>query len=303
MSPSSLRRSALRLRAVLPWAALLCALAGKAQALSFAVDTFEDYSVGSIAGNNGGTGWAGAWTGQSGQSIVDTTSNPLQYQVVGGDLVDGGSRALKITGNNDGMATRTFDTTYDGTIFTSFLMRVDSGTLGNNDFVSIWYSNIGPSGGPSMGLKANEGSGDGPLDFFARTRQINNDAAYSTEAVTGETYLLVGKLEKTGANGNIYDRYSLWVNPDAGASGTPDAVYNVPSLYSDVTNMGIRSVNLSDGVAVSIDGLRYAPTFEDAISSLSPTAIPFNVNPAYGILIVAAYYGVRLRRKARATAG
>jgi len=281
------------------WAVAWCAASTPLHGLSYAFDSFEDYAPGSIAGNNGGTGWGGAWSANAGQAIIDTSANKMTYQVPGGAFIDGGNRALQVTSNNNNMTTRSLDSSYSGTLYNSFLMRIDAGSLSNNMFLSVNYEG---QNGPAMGLKVNQGGGSGPEDFFARPKQSGNAAAYSTNAQVGSTYFLVGKLEKTGASTH-YNRYSLWVNPDSSDTGsTPDAVFTDTSSFSSLDEIGMRSVNFANGLAVSVDALRYTSTFSEAVSGLPSNPVPFGVNPFAGIFVATFLVGceVRCRRKALA---
>lgn len=277
----------------------LLAAAPAGFAMSFAADDFESYSLGSVAGSNGGSGWGGAWTGANGQTIVNTVSNPLSFTVAGGNTIDGGSRALQFTGNSSTMVTRTLGAVETGTVYASYLFRIDGGTVGNNDFASLWFNEPGNNGGPGLGLKSNRGNGSGPEDFFART-QISGSTFYSTEAQVGQTYLIVGKFEKSGANGNLYDRYSLWVNPAATDELTPDGVVNQASGLSDVSSLGWRTVNFSDGLTVTVDSLRLSSTFEDAIGGIPATAVPFDTPGGLGLLLAALYVWRKVHRRRQA---
>ncbi len=71
------------------------ALHTSGSAAPLATETFETYSTGALSGQGGGTGWAANW-GTSTANVVDTTSNPLSYAVIGGTTINGQTRAVQM---------------------------------------------------------------------------------------------------------------------------------------------------------------------------------------------------------------
>lgn len=228
-------------------AATLTATVGLSQAaVVVAADNFDSYTPGAIAGANGGTGWASAWTGSNGASVVAVT---------GADAPMSGNAARFGTPNNNNAATRQLgQTVSNSAVFVDFLLQFDSGVISNNDFLGLWFGN---QDGPNIGLKANCGTGGNcTADLFART--TGSDGVFSTNIEIGQTLRLVGLLEKTG-NASNYNRYSLWVDPTAGelASFTgADVVFTGNSNISSFSTIGFRSVNLGTADGVYIDNLR-----------------------------------------------
>ncbi len=271
-----------------------------ASGVTYAVDDFESYSVGSIAGNNGGTGWAGAWSGAPGQGVVDTSSNPLTYTVNGGNTLTGGNKSLQLTGSTQYAASRDLASPQTGAIYISYLMRVDGTTIQDNDFASMWLNAPGTAAsnpGPSTGFKANNGDGAGTEDFFIRPYHDGNNAGYAGDVNLGETYLVVAKFEASGANGANYDTFSLWVNPDAWDEFAPDATYYGESYITQLNTLGFRSANLDNGTSVLIDNFTTTDNFEESIGGFSPTTVPFDPGAGLGMAFVGWFAWRRFKRR------
>jgi hypothetical protein len=244
-------------------AAALLATTGLGQATTvLASDNFDSYANGSIAGANGGSGWAGAWTGSTGVSIVSAN---------GGDSPMSGQVARFGTPNSNNAATRQLAQTVSGAVFVDFLLQFDSGVISNNDFLGLWFGN---QDGPNIGLKANCGGTTGcTADLFARTSGSNG--SFSTNIAIGQTLRLVGLLEKTGTSTN-YNRYSLWVDPTAGelASFTgADVVFSGNSNLASFSTIGFRSVNLASADGVFIDQLNIGTVPEPGSLALVGAAL------------------------------
>ncbi|GAA5157267.1 hypothetical protein [Viridibacterium curvum] len=229
-----------------------------ATAALLAQDDFN-YGTGALSGQNGGSGWAGSWIASANASVVDP-------------LVDlSGNRALAISGNNNSAAWRSLATAYAGSeVFVSFEMQLASGTLNNNDFVSLWFDNVttgSHTNTPQLGIKAN---GSGVNDVFVRTRGTAGSFAAGSNVTAGQTFTLVGRLSKSGS-GN-YDRFDLWFNPDAATAGAADASFTGNSGLSSLQWLGLRSANLDAGDTVLIDRLRIGTTWADVSPVPEPAA-------------------------------
>jgi len=227
------------------------------------VDTFESYSPGSINGLAGGTGWGGPWSGQAGQTLVDTSADPLEFVDLQGRRIRSAT-TLEIVGNNNEVASRPLDGTFSGdTLFLSMLVRF-TGNPTNNDFVALWIERPMFGDSPQFGLKMNKGNGSGTEDFFVRMDQA---ADYSTDLAVGETYLLVAQYSK--GSDNFFNNAKLWVNPECEATppAVPSAERNLPpaNRVSEVSAVGFRSVNLSGSDAFEIGQVAVGAQWTDVV--------------------------------------
>lgn len=234
-------------------------------AITIAEDSFEDYSVGNISGNNSGAGWSGAWsTGSSSNQarVIDTSSSPLSYTDSNGQTISGGDRAIEITKNNNEVARRSLSETYDDTIVYASMLIQFTGTQNSNDFLANWLQSS-TSNYPNFGIKMNLGPGNS--DFFTRTKLRKE--VYSTNLVNGQTYFLVMKVWKTGSTSSHYNRAELWVNPttlDTEPSASTSESNSASSLRNFST-IGFRAVNLDSNDSIIVDRLRYGTTWDDVI--------------------------------------
>jgi len=241
-----------------------------------AYDDFESYSVGELDTANGGVGWSGSWNADTSISeVVDVSSNPLSYTFSSGQSINGGDRALSITGNDNFAVDRGFSNSEDDTILMAFLMRVDTGSsLQDNDFATVWLGTGTFVGAPAVGLKANQGDGSGVDDLMGRID--GNQEVYEGEAVIGDTYYLVARISKSdGLTASNYDTLEFWVNPEAGDEFTPDGVSTISGgiPFSTFSDMGIRSVNLDAGDNVLFDNFTYADSWTDIVPVPEPSSL------------------------------
>lgn len=261
----------------------LLASAGVAQAVPVTSIAADDFSYGSptaasvnLAGQNGGTGWATAWTGSSFAKVVNTS--------VADAGMSGG--ALQVSGNNNSLATRKLGSTLSRDVLVDFMFQFDAGTISTNDFLGLWFDN---SNGPNIGLKANCGTGGAcTSDLFVRTN--GTAGSFSTNLTLGTTVRLVGLLEKTGPS-TVYNKYSLWVDPTASEFATltgADAVFTGNAGLSSFDTIGFRSATLSNGDSLLVDNLKISLIPEPAVLGL------------LGAAFLGASFVTRRNKKARA---
>lgn len=259
---------------------------------------FADAGDGTLEGDISGDGWAGdGWTLQDatlGGAIV-----PVEWSH---QVPDGGelkvSTALQFTGSPLGQGVqRALAEPVDGDdVFISFLTKWETGVVDGNDFV-IWYFNN--NGGPNIGYKSNEGSGDDGLDVVARTTGSTNQ--YSTDIEVGELYFVVGHLSKSvGGPSEPYDQFSLWVNPSTSDENDPDAVSEGASNVSVFSDVGVRSHQINDGGEEPDDlrfgALRIGSTWESVFpGGDAVTLLDFNSDGAIDMadydILAANMYG------------
>lgn len=247
------------MRALSAIAALL-AFAGPAHALRVAYESF-DYALGELDGRSGGEGLAGSWQADAGATEIADPGTPLTYSA-GTITLDGGNRALRLTGNQDDAFHRTLSSAIDAdSVYVSFLFRYE-GTLNDNDFLGIWHDDVATGSHtdrPNVGIKGNHGDGSGPEDVVARLQLSGSGQAYAAALQPNQTYLILGHLTRSVPGiGNDYDRFEIWVNPMAGASGTPDLVATGSGTVASFSMIGGRTFGLDAADVFWIDDLSYS---------------------------------------------
>ena len=181
------------------------------------------------------------------------------------------------TGNANNLAFRSLaDPVLGDEVFLSFLFRYD-GVLDNNDFAVLWHDNVSTgshTNRPNLGIKGNRGDGSGPEDVVARLQLSGSGQVYAVDLNAGETYFILGRLHKsTPGSGNDYDRFDVWVNPTAGASGTPDLTASGTGAISSFDTVGLRTANIDGLDSFWIDEIRYSTNFVSATVPEPSTAV------------------------------
>lgn len=243
-------------------ASALMACIQAASAAIVASDDFQAYATGNLSGLNAGSGWAGAWASAGGAPQVADPAVDLQ-----------GDRAARFASNNNNVAYRQLASAFSGNqLFVSFLIQVDAGSLTANDFLSLWLDTASTgdhTGRPNIGIKSD---GSGTNDVFARTDGTGGNFVSSSNigSTNDVTHRIVGLLSKTAGN---YNKFDVWLDPDLGDLGTPDASYAGNSGISQVSVVGFRSANLDSGDVVLIDDLRLATTWSEALAVPEPGSL------------------------------
>jgi len=238
----------------------------------FAYEGFQYVTGSSIAGQNGGSGWAGGWftPGGLGATITAPSLSSGDLSVSGGAMTTPGFQPLG-QGSSVAFWQRSLSTPLgaDGTTaYLSFLLQPDAGFgfYGGINFGNLF---IGRSGNQAdYGL-------EGPT----------NDLSLSNvPVVQGQTVLLV--LEAQFLPGD--DQLSLFVNPVPGQPqpATPSAV------KTDLDVGTVSDVVINNYGGYTTDEIRIGSTF----ASVTPvTSVP---EPAFGwaVVVVLACL-VRLNRR------
>lgn len=231
----------------------LAAFAPSSMASIIAGDNFN-YS-GELNGQNGGSGWAGAW---SANTAVTHAVNP---------------GALQLTGNNNNAAYRQLASAFTGNqLFVDFYVTIDSGSLTSNDFLGLWLDTVNTgdhTSRPNFGIKAD---GSGTNDVFVRTNGsagsfVPNSNIGSTNDVA---HHIIGLLSKSGGN---YNKFEVWLDPLLGDLNSADAVFNGDAGISQITSLGFRTANLDNGDVVLVDNLRLSTTWNEAMSVPEPATL------------------------------
>ncbi len=249
------------------WVAWLAIPAGPARAVIIAEDGF-DYALGELDGHSGGVGFAGTWSAMPAITEVADPGASLSYSS-GSLSIDGGDRALLLTGDAATLASRGFSTPFaSDEVFVRFLFRYSGSVLSDNTFAVFWHDDVATgdhTGRPNLGVKANRGSGSGSQDAVARLALSGSGQVYSTDLVPDLTYLIVGRLHRSvPGSGSHYDRFDLWVNPTGDLSSAPDATASGDGGVDAFDFIGIRTAN-TGGRSLWIDEIRYSDTWLEVI--------------------------------------
>ncbi len=254
-----------------------------AQASLIASESF-DYNTslgtyGNLTGENGGSGWTGAWGGDTARNAVyDASSSPMTYTIATGVTVDGGNRAVHSRENIAG--SRSFTTQNANDVYISFLFRYDASI--NTQFSQIQIGNAyigfrGVSGAGDLSLKM--GSQDASGAALAKDTGI--------DVALGTTYFMVAKLSKSVAGlGNQYNTGTLWVNPTStlesmGVDGTATG-----NIGSSLSSLRIFGDNNSNSNIRSFDEIRVGTTWQDVIPQDVPEPASLALLLSGGLLLL-----------------
>ncbi len=259
-------------------ASALCAAAATVHATLIACDGFEDASVGGLDGQDSGTGFSGAYSANSGATVVGaatTGRGKLAYQ--NGDIkLDGGALHLVLSkGSADRVLTREFPQQAGQYLYMSFLVRTPVGTIGENDFDNAY-----------LGMADAAETGDNRLEsragYMAGNVRQGNDYIHGLRA-NGENYaseilivpdtaefVVVRARKNSDAENHMYKHVDLYVNPSTlDEPAEPDFHAqrdNVSSLSHLVATL-YRSRS-EDTDLYDVDAIRIGTTWADVVGPL-----------------------------------
>jgi hypothetical protein len=235
----------------------------QAQAGLLASENFN-YAAGStLLGQNGGSGFSGAWvaggfnSGISSNYLVNGASVPYDGLATGG-----GSVSTSATNVIAGI-TRALSTQLGAagtTDYVSVVLRPDGALSGGtlNNYFGLYLASslgndvfFGKTGGGSVG------------DYVVESRggALQHDSGVA--AVTGQSVLLVLRADFT--SGIVIDKFTLYVNPTVGGAEPATGTVKQDTDIGNVTGLTIYSTG-----AFSIDEIRVGTTFADVV----PAAVP-----------------------------
>ena len=275
----------MRLLHHLPRLALLMALTvalapGGAGAAVIAYEGFGYGAGADLSGQNGGTGWAGAWNNQGGAPTL-TTAPGLGF---GALAVTPGAASTAVVVTNDPGAkittyTRSLATAFgtDGTTtYLSFLLRPDSGF----DF----YGGLNLGGGLFIGKSGT------PVTTYGLETGGANIASSSVVATAGEAVFLVLRAQFLAGN----DVLDLFVNPTLG--GAEPLLADAEMSNVDLALTDLLYINNSGGW--TIDEIRVGSSFAD-VAPVQVSSVPEPAMLALVLLALSAMAFTRLSGKVR----
>lgn len=212
--------------------ALMVALTCLPKLLLAAVDareSFEPYSAGGLADNNGGIGWAVGWlapVGDTRANVFDSSAKPLTFTPAGGLTIAGELRAMEAwstvnggAGNNPAAA-RQLAVPLTNTFFVRYLLRYQSTNApaglfdGNNTFSLHLATSVTGTASWNLGVRGtSDTSWNATNKFLIRHGTSGGPADAHTGGFVsnGVTHLLVAQALHSGSG--TFDTVRLWVNP------------------------------------------------------------------------------------------
>ncbi len=270
-----------------------------ASAALLASDDFESYALGStVAGNNGGTGFSGAWGSSNAGASANTTilSSSLSYS--GGTVfANGGSQAAQYVAGT-------------GAIFDGHLTRsIPFGGSGSDPIYMsyLWNNSVNndaPASGDDFAQFGFDGTPDNPQNsIMQRNGLFQARSSTSTAASNGsvpvnidQTYLLVMKAEDTGSG--FYDQVTLWVDPlsDVEGAETVDGISTGVGAMNtgNIASIALRSAFWESDDTFLVDNILIGESFADVVPTAVPEPASIVVWSLLGLCL--AGYGYRRRR-------
>jgi fibronectin-binding autotransporter adhesin len=265
--------------------AALLASASIASASIIASESFESYSPGAIAGQNGGTGWAAAWTetaaGNPSKNVVDTTSSPLVFVIPGGQTIDGATRAVEFQmpgTSTAGLLQRQLSSPLSQTYYVAYLVRYvgsAGGTWagGNNTFtLHLGTDATTTSTTLNFGLRGDTGGGGTANEFVMRVGTGAPVAGASTggQLTNDTTYYLVCQYNWGGSG---FTSAKMWLNPTlSDITDTPggDASLTFASPIAATAYVFYRATVWENNDIVQVDELKIGTDWVDVVPPLGP---------------------------------
>ncbi len=173
---------------------------GQAQFTTIAYDGFN-YSAGTLAGQNGGTGWTSAWTNDytSGGSFY-VSATGMTYS---GLTTSGGSLVWHSGGNNISEDSRSLPLMDSGIVYILFLGQFGSTSGGGTPNLRLFDSGV-----LSGGFGGNGGTYGGFVSILNNSLNPAADGSSSSSVSLSLENLIVARIDYQG------DTTSLWVDPN-----------------------------------------------------------------------------------------
>lgn len=182
-----------------------------------------------------------------------------------------------------------------GSLYVSYLLRVDNGPSGTPRLLSAYRDSTGTGGGftPSGGIFV------GTDLKLGIAKQADSDIAWTSDPLNpAETYLLVWRYKYVDGSGN--DELALWVNPPATSFGASEDAVPTPTVVTTTgpDDTGIfafhftvrSSTQYNGGGDYALDDLRIGTTWASVVVPEPTTAV------LIGFGFLALWQGRRIRQ-------
>lgn len=185
------------------------------------------------------------------------------------------SNPLSFTSSMDNAAVFDLGGSHSGDVLVDFTLRYD-GVLGDNTYAGLYFGN--DIFGPSLGLKANCGTGSCTSDVYGRLHGWGGAFIGGSDLQAGQTYHIVGHLQKTGDSA-VYNQIDVWLfnsrhSVDLTSLGAAHASFTdaAPVTLESFSTIGLRTFN-AEGRTITIDDIHLAEVPEPGSLALIGLAI------------------------------
>ncbi|MGE5351491.1 MAG: T9SS type A sorting domain-containing protein [Acidobacteriota bacterium] len=172
-----------------------------------------------------------------------------------------------------------FEKQSTGAMYTSFLVKVDTASLGD------YFFHYKYNGGSSIFLARTYVKGNGNGTFKFGLSKAKSDTVYTTQSYKyGETILLVVKYEYVNNATGTDDKLSLYVNPDITKAEPTTADISLTSAAVNDTPLDAVALRQGNDIyKLSVDGIRVAKLWDNLKGDLVAPVV-FQANMKVQIL-------------------
>ncbi|HZL34343.1 MAG TPA: PEP-CTERM sorting domain-containing protein [Tepidisphaeraceae bacterium] len=235
-----------------------------ASASQVASDSFA-YPTGSILGDNGGSGWSGAWTGSSNNVTAPgfTYSDGAHSEPVAGNR-------LNLSNANGGNFRGVSAPVTTGTLYLSYIGSVPD----NSSYAGVSLFSGGGGGSENLFIGRTGQSGGTPQNWGidAKNGPVSNSAISA-----GVQSLLVARVDF----GTASDRIRLYVNPSLSAEPAAADVDVTNNAHFTWDTVRIQS----GGANYNVDELRIGTTYADVAGVPEPATMGLLGLAGLGLLV------------------
>lgn len=179
---------------------LAASVTSHAQFTTVAYDGFS-YSAGSLAGQNGGTGWTIAWINDySAGASLEVSATGMSYS---GLTTTGGSVVWGSGGNGISEDSRSLSLLDSGVVYIQFLSQFGSTSGGGTPNIRLFDSS-----GLTGGFGGNGGTYGTVMSILDTSLQPASDGSSSSSANLSALNFVVARIDYQN------DMTTMWVNPD-----------------------------------------------------------------------------------------
>jgi hypothetical protein len=248
------RRNSAYVSGFLAISAATLALPGSLSAALTVYEPFNYTAASTLGGQNGGTGFSGAWSAAVGSSTVSSPS--LSYASLSTVGNRATTTAASATTQNRGLSASLGGVT--GTTYISFLLRPDAATSAANAEFGL----VGTTASLFVGKASSGNTSNYLLDTLSTGGGTQN--ASSTAFANGTAVLMVLRADFVGGGG---DTFKLFINPTSTTEpGSADATKSGYDLGT------VGTIQFTGNLGFSFDELKIGSSYADVVPEPSTYA-------------------------------